>query len=142
MAGFGTRALVLRVATVDYSSAVNKVRLRSGATDSDFVSFADAAAGGARKYTLVMSLEQDSAAASLWSFAWLQAGATVAYEVWPNGRPVSGTATIAQPKFTGSVVVKEPDGDFIGGDADVSPTKKFLADFEWECTAKPVLGTS
>lgn len=142
MAGFGTRALVLRVATVDYSAAVSKARIRSGPTDSDFVSFADAAAGGARKYTLVMTLEQDSAAASLWSFAWLQAGATVAYEVWPNGRPVSGTATITQPKFTGSAVVKEPDGDFIGGDADVSPTKKLTVDLEWELTAKPVLGTS
>lgn len=142
MAGFGTRALVLRIATADYSSAVAKVRIRSGPTDSDFVSFADAAAGGARKYTLVMTLEQDSAAASLWSFAWLSPGTTVAYEVWPNGRPVSGTATITQPKFTGNAIVKEPDGDFVGGDADVSPTKKFTADLEWELTAKPTLGTS
>lgn len=142
MPEFGTRALVFRLGSTDYSDAVNKCRVRSGDSDADFVSFAQAAAGGARKYQLVFNLKQDSAAASLWSYAWLQSGQTVAYEVWPAGRPVSGAATISQPKFTGSVVVMEPDGDFIGGDADASPTKVFQSEFVWDCTGKPVLGTS
>lgn len=142
MAEWGTRSLVLRIATTDFSSAVSKVRVRSGETDSDFVSFAEAAAGGARKYTLVMTLKQDNATTSLWYYAWNQAGQSVAVEVWPNGRPVSGTPSATQPRFSGNVVVKEPDGDFIGGDADMSPTKWFTSEFEWDFTAKPTLAIS
>lgn len=139
MAEWGTRALVLRLVSTDYTAAINKCRIRSGDSDADFVSFAEAAAGGARKYQLVINLKQDNASTSLWYFAWNQAGQTVAYEVWPNGRPVSGTATAVQPKFSGNVVVMEPDGDFIGGDSDASPTKYFQSEFVWDCTAKPVL---
>lgn len=142
MAEWGTRLLVLRIASTDYSDAVSKCRIRSGDSDADFVSFAQAAAGGARKYQLVSTLKQDNATTSFWYFAWSQAGQTVTYEVWPNGRPVSGTATAAQPKFSGSVVVMEPDGDFIGGDADASPTKYFQSEFVWDCTAKPVMAIS
>lgn len=138
MAEYGTRALVLRIGATDYSDAVNKARIRSGETDSDFVSFAAAAAGGARKYKLVMNVKQDDAAAALWFYAWAQAGQTVAYELWPNGRPGTGVASPAQPKFSGNVVVMEPDGDFIGGDADPSTTKVFQSEFEWDCTGKPI----
>jgi hypothetical protein len=140
MAEWGTRSLVLKIGSTDFSSAVSKVRIKSGDTDADFISFADAAAGGARKYTLVMTLKQDNATSSLWSYAWTGAGTTVAYEVWPNGRPVSGTATVTQPKFTGNVVVMEPDGDFIGGDADPAVTKYFTTEYEWTCVGKPTLG--
>ena len=142
MAEWGTRSLVLRVAGADYSATVSKCRIRAGETDADFVSFAEAAAGGARKYRLVMTLKQDNASSALWFFAWAQAGQTVAYEVWPNGRPANGIATPTQPKFSGTVVVMEPDGDLIGGDADPSATKVFTSEFEWDCTAKPVLATS
>lgn len=142
MAEWGTRSLVFRLGATDYSSAVSKVRIKSAETDADFVSFADAAAGGLRKYTLVMTLKQDNATTALWYYAWSQAGQTVAYEVWPNGRPGGGTATPTQPKFTGNVVVSEPDGDLVGGDADPSTTKYFTTEFEWDCTGKPTLGIS
>lgn len=142
MAEYGTRSLVLRIGGTDYSGAVNKARIRSGATDSDFVSFTDAANGGARKYRLVMNVKQDDAASALWFFAFSQPGATVAYELWPNGRPGSGTPSPAQPRFSGNVVVMEPDGDFIGGDADPSTTKVFQSEFEWDCTGKPVRAIS
>lgn len=142
MAEWGTRSLVFRLGATDFTSAVSKARIKTGETDADFISFAEAAAGGARKYTLVFTLKQDNATTALWYYAWAQAGQTVAYEVWPNGRPVSGTATPAQPRFSGNVVVKEPDGDFIGGDADPSTTKYFTAEFEWDCTAKPTLAIS
>jgi hypothetical protein len=142
MAEWGTRSLVFRANNADFTGTVSKVRIKSAETDADFVSFADAAAGGLRKYKLVLTLKQDNAATALWFFAWASAGQTLPYEVWPNGRPVSGIASPAQPKFSGSVIVMEPDGDFIGGDADASPTKYFTADFEWDCTGKPVLATS
>lgn len=142
MAEYGTRLLVLRIGGTDYSAAVNKARIVSGETDSDFHSFADCAAGGARKYVLKMNVKQDDASSALWFYAWSQAGQTVAYELWPNGRPVSGTPSAAQPKFSGNVVVMEPDGDFLGGDADPSVTKVFQSEFEWDCTAKPTRAIS
>jgi hypothetical protein len=142
MAEYGTRSLVLRINGTDYSGSVNKARIVSAATDSDFVSFPEAAAGGARKYTLNMNAKQDDAASALWFFAWSQPGQTVPYELWPNGRPGTGVASPAQPRFSGNVVVMEPDGDFIGGDADVSPTKYFQTELEWHCTAKPVRAIS
>lgn len=142
MAEYGTRSLVLRIGGTDYSGAVNKARIKSAATDSDFVSFADAGNGGTRKYTLALNCKQDDAATALWFYAWSQAGQTVPYELWPNGRPGSGVASPAQPKFSGNVVVLEPDGDFIGGDADPSTTKVFQSEFEWDCTGKPVRAVS
>lgn len=142
MAEYGTRSLVLRIGATDYSAAVNKARVKSAATDSDFITFEEARNGGGRKYTLVMNCKQDDAATALWFYAWAQAGQTVAYELWPNGRPVSGVPSPAQPRFSGNVVVMEPDGDFIGGDADPSTTKVFQSEFEWDCTAKPIRAIS
>lgn len=142
MGALGTRALVLRIGATDYSDAVSDVRVKSAEDDGDFVSFAQAAAGGARKYVLALKLAQDTATTSLWYFAWNTAGTTQTVEVWPNGRPVSGTPTASQPKVTCSAVVSEPDGDLLGGEANKSTTARFTSDFEWECTAKPTLAIS
>lgn len=144
MAKLGTRSLVLRVGATptDYTSSVSKVAVTSGESDSDFVSFLDAASGGAREYYLEMTLAQDLATNSLWRLAWDSPGTDVAAEVWPNGRPVSGTPSASQPKFTGTVTVTEPDGDFIGGEADASPTAVFLTEMKWKFLAKPTMATS
>lgn len=142
MAASGTRKLVLRIATTDFSSAVSTAKITTAESDSDFVSFADAAAGGARKYVLAMTMAQDTVSTSLWYYIWSVTGTDVAYELWPNGRPVSGTATPSQPKFSGNVTVMEPDGDLIGGDADKSNTAVFKTDVEWPCTAKPTIAIS
>lgn len=136
MAAFGTRKLILKVDGTDYSDSVSDVRVVAGESDADFVSFEEARNGGARMYTLTMTLKQDSAAASLWYMAWANAGTEVDVEVWPNGGTVESATT---PKFTGTVVVTEPDGDFLGGEADRSTKKFFTSEFEWEFTAKPVL---
>lgn len=149
MAVFGTRLAVLRMATqaapttfADFTADVSDVRIKSAESDSDFVSFAEAASGGARKYTLVVTTRQDNATTALWYKAWNEAGQTAPYEFWPNGRPGTGTATASQPKYTGSVVITEPEGDFVGGEANKSTTSVFTAEFEWDCTGKPVLGIS
>ncbi len=142
MAALGTRALVVRIGSTDYSDQVSDARVKSDDDDSDFLSFAAAAAGGARKYTLALTLAQDTATTSLWYFAWDQAGETVTVEVWPNGRPVSGTPTATQPKVTCSAVVSEPNGDLLGGEANKSTTSRFTTEFAWECTAKPTLAIS
>ena len=144
MAEFGTRALVFRLGAtpIDYSAAVSNVEISADESDSDFVSFAAAAAGGARAYTLKLTMTQDNATTSLWYYLWNSSGTDVAYEVWPNGRPASGTPTVAQPKFAGMASVREPDGTILGGEADPSVTQRYTTEVEWPCVAKPVMSTT
>ncbi len=144
MAASGTRALVFRAATAaaptvftDFTSAISSCKIVPSESDSDFVSFADAAAGGARQYNLELTLVQDMTAASLWDYAFSQAGTDVPVEVWPNGRPAT-TITAAQPKFTMTVTVVEPDGDWIGGEANADNTARFTTEYSWKALAKPV----
>jgi 3'-phosphoadenosine 5'-phosphosulfate (PAPS) 3'-phosphatase len=134
--GLGTRALKLSVDGVDYSNAILSAKLVSSESDSDTLTFAEASAGGSRAYKLAMTLVQDVAAASLWRKIWDTAGSEVECIV----RPAGGTTVSAtQPEFTFTAIVAEPDGDFLGGDADTSTTARFTIDVEWEITSKPEL---
>lgn len=141
MPQFGTRRLKLFVEGTEYTSSVSDVRITSEESDSDFVSFAAAAAGGARDYKLACTLVQDSSTTSLWYKAWNQAGSDVAFEVWPNGQNTVNptTPTPTYPKFSGTITLSEPDGDFIGGEADPSNTARFTTEVEWALTDKPTL---
>ena len=148
MAALGTRAAVLEMATaavpgtfVDYTAACSTIKLTSAESDSDFTSFADAAAGGARQYQLEGTAVQDLATGSLWrkTFDSATVGTDTPYRFWPNGKPAGGTPTLTQPVFSGLVTIVEPDGDWVGGDADKSTTARFTFDFSWTCTAKPTI---
>lgn len=132
----GTRKTILKVAGTDFTDAVAGVRITAADSDSDFVSFADALAGGLREYKLKLKIKQDTAAASLWYYCWDNVGDEVSCEVWPNGGSTEGATT---PKFIGTAVVKEPDGDLLGGDAKVSTSAVQSIEVEWLYTAKPTL---
>ncbi len=136
MPTLGTRKLKLKVDSVDFTNSVSNVRIVSGEKDTDFMSFAEADAGGAREYKLALTLKQDTATTSLWYYAWSEAGADVVVEVWPNGGTVAGAFT---PLVTGTVTITEPDGDFLGGEANKSSTAVFTTEVEWTFTAKPIL---
>jgi len=138
----GTRDLVLRVAGVDHSAAVSRAVVRSVETESDFVTFEEAQSGGKRDYRLALALYQDMSGASLWSVIWSQRGADLAFELWPNGRPGSGTPTVTQPRFAGTATVADPDGDFVGGEADPDPEARMTTEADWLCIAKPAMQTS
>jgi hypothetical protein len=133
----GTRRLVLLVDDVDYTSSVSRAQVQSAETDSDFVSFADAAAGGARDYVLALTLKQNTAANSLWSIIWMQAGDDLGFELWPNGKPVDAIPTEAQPLIEGIATVTEPDGVLVGGEANVSNTARMTTEVEWPTIGKP-----
>jgi hypothetical protein len=135
----GTRLLVVTIATVDYTAQMSACRITSAAADSDFTTFADAAAGGARKYQLVGTAAQDLQASSLWDQIFSNAGDTVAFLLKPYG---NATASATQPHFSGNAVISEPDGDFIGGDANPSTTAKMTFGIAWDLTAKPARVTS
>lgn len=139
MAALGTRSLVVTIGSTDYTAQVSNCRIVSGAADSDFVSFANAAAGGSRVYRLAFTAVQDPATGTLWDQMWANAGSTVAVIVKPAG---GTTASPTQPHFTGNVVITEPDGDLLGGEANASPTARFTFDCEWEFTAKPTRVTA
>ncbi len=139
MAAIGTRHLVLYVDESNVTAEVASAIVRASETDSDFISFADAAAGGGRQYTLALRFVQDATTASLWDQIWSHAGEEVDIEIRPYG---NAEPSASQPHFTATAVITEPDGDLLGGEADASPTQRFTVEVEWALTAKPTKVTA
>lgn len=136
----GTRSLKMKIGDTEYNADVSKVRITSAESKSDFVSFADAAAGGAREYHLVCTATQDPAdATSIWNMVWTQAGQDALVTLDPYG---GGAASTTNPIIEGTVIISEPDGDLLGGEANASTTSKFTFDIEWTFKAKPTLVTA
>jgi len=134
MAAINTRQLVLLLDDDNVTAQVSTCAVRSGETESDFVSFADAAAGGGRDYTLALTFVQDTAVDTVWDRVWSHAGEEVDLIIKPYGNAV---ASASQPHFAATAVISEPDGDLLGGEADASPTNKFTVEVEWALTGKP-----
>lgn len=139
MTAIGTRLLTLKIDGEEYAAEVSNVRITSAESDSDFVTFADAAAGGARDYTLAMTMTQDLEDGSLWREVWDNPGTEVPFRIRPYGNT---TASTGQSHFSGTAVITEPDGDFLGGEANASATAKMTIEVEWPCTARPTRATS
>jgi hypothetical protein len=134
MSALGTRALTLTIDGDDVTAEVSSAEIAAKEATTGFVSFADAAAGGSREYSLKLKFVQDPSTSTLWDQIWAHAGDTVACVLHPNG----GTVDATHPVFTGNVIISEPDGTLLGGDADVSPTQRWVTEVEWVYTAKPV----
>lgn len=135
MTALGTRTLVVTIGGTDYTAQVSKCVIVSGAADSDFTTFADAAAGGAREYKLEFKAVQDLVAGTLWDKIFATPGTSAAVIIKPYG---SAAASATTPWFTGNVTITEPDGDFIGGEADASTTARSTFECSWVFAAKPV----
>lgn len=134
MAGLNKRTLTVSVGGTDYTAQVSKCSISSAARDSDFTTFADAAAGGARDYFLNVVAVQDMATGTFWDKVWTAVGTSVAVIVKPYG---NAAASVAQPHYSGNVTVKEPDGDLVGGEADASVTARQVIEVSWPFDAKP-----
>lgn len=139
MTAVGTRLLTLTVEGSSYTDEAAVAKVTSGAADSDFLTFADAAAGGSRQYNLEVNLVQDLEAGTLWRMIWDSPGTEVDFVIAPYGNAV---ASPTQPHVAGTAVVAEPDGDLIGGQADTSTTARMAVTAVWKCTGKPTLVTS
>jgi hypothetical protein len=136
MAGpLGTRLLKLEIDGSAVTAQVSRAVVTSGESDSDFISFADAAAGGARQYNLEFTAVQDTTTGTIWDQIWTAAGTEVDCVLMPYGNAV---ASATEPHYTFTVVVTEPDGDFLGGEANSSTTARFTFDGVWPLTGKPV----
>lgn len=136
MPALGTRALKLVVDGNDFTSSVSAVTIDAAESDSDFTTFADAAAGGARVYRLGLTLVQNPDANSLWRYIWDEAGSEQPVIVRPNGGTAASATT---PEFTGTVIISEPDGTILGGEANKSGTARMTTQVSWEFLAKPVM---
>ncbi|GAA5154795.1 hypothetical protein GCM10023340_38910 [Nocardioides marinquilinus] len=139
MAALGTYSLKLSLAGTDKTAEISNCRLVVGDADADFVSFADANAGGAKEWRLQGTATQDLSTGSIWSSVFTSPGTTSAAVLRPNG---GTTASATQPTFTGNVTLSLPDGDFLGGEANASRTAKFTWDFDFPFSAAPVMATS
>ena len=139
MAALNGRTLTMTVAGTDYTTQVFSSEVKADDADSDDITFAEAAAGGGRQYTLALKLTQDMAATTLWSKIWDAAGTDVACVLKPYGNVAP---SVAQPHFTFSANVREPNGTIIGGEADASPTKRQTVEVEWPLAAKPTRVTA
>lgn len=135
MAALGTRLLKIKIGATEFTADVSRCEITSKAADSDFTSFADAAAGGAREYALEFTAKQDLATASLWRLVWASAGTTTAVKVAPYGNAAAASTT--EPHFSGNVTITEPDGTLIGGEAKSSVSARMTFTARWVFTAKP-----
>lgn len=135
MTALGTRKLKIDVGGEERSAEVSKAVITTGASDSDFTSFADAAAGGARDYGLNIIAVQDAEAGSLWDEVWLNSGDTIPVTVMPYGNEVPSAT---QPHYDCLAVISEPDGDFLGGEANASNSARFTFEVTWALEGKPV----
>lgn len=138
MAALNARSLLIQVAATEYAAQVFTASFDSAAADTDDVTYAEAAAGGGRVYVLTLKLTQDMVSTTLWRKIFDAAGTDVAILMKPYG---NASASVTQPHFTATCNVREPDGVFIGGEADAAPTKRQVVEVEWPCTAKPVMVT-
>lgn len=134
MAALGTRLLKITVGAQDYTAQVSRAVITSGESDADFVTFADAASGGAREYRLEFTAVQDAATGTLWDKVFTAAGTSVACVLMPYG---NAAASVTQPHFSFNATVTEPDGDFIGGEANASTSARFTFECSWVLDAKP-----
>lgn len=135
----GTRLLKIKIGSTEYNASITSAKIVSAESDTDFVTFSDAASGGARTYTLDFTAGADYAASTLWDQVFSNAGATVSCVLNPYGATTFAAGT---PGFTFSAVVTEPDGDYIGTDANASTTAVSQFACSWTLTAKPTRVTS
>lgn len=139
MAKVGTRLMVLEVDGDLFDEESSTAKVTAGDSDSDFLTFADARRGGARQYNLEFTAAQDLVSGTLWDLIWSAPGTEVPFTLRPYGNV---TPTPTQPHIAGIAVVSEPDGDLVGGDADVSTTARMTYSVVWKCTEKPTRVTA
>lgn len=134
MARVVPRMIALEVESVDRSDEISKSEITSGPKSSDFTSFAEARSGGGREYKLAMTIAQDHASATLWDLIWTGAGTEVDGIHAPYGNAV---ASATEPHYGFTAVVAEPDGRFLGAEANSSTTAVATVEVVWALTGKP-----
>lgn len=134
MARVQPRLISLDVSGTDRSDEVSKAVITSGSAGSDFVTFTEARSGGGREYALEMTIAQDHASGTLWDLIWTGNGTDVSGTYAPYGNVAP---SVEQPHYDFTATVAEPDGDFLGGEANSSTTAVATVSVSWKLLAKP-----
>lgn len=127
----GTRSLTLTVNGVSRTGDVSDCRIVSGELDKTKWSIGRSI----REYRLQGTAAQDPSAGSLWDLVWSNVDQVVEVDLRPAGGTV---ASSEQPWFSGMVTIVEPDGVLLGGQADPATGNRFVFDFDWPFTDKPI----
>ncbi|SNS41605.1 hypothetical protein SAMN06309944_0165 [Micrococcales bacterium KH10] len=126
------KQLSLKIGTNEFFADTTACTIENEEADSDVVTFADAAAGGGRKYLLKITGIQSTDEDSLWSYIWDNSGTDVAFTYAPHA---NATASTDQPHFVGTVTVGPKPT--IGGEAGTDST--FTFETEWEIVGEPTI---
>lgn len=129
--GINKRDLVITIDGVDVSAEAYDVQIVSGDASANSVTFAQARAGGNRKYTFKATVVMLGA---VWAQVWGHAGESKPIVIKPNGGTVASTGT---PFFTANATITEPNGTLLGGAADADPDARWTIEVEWQLDGKP-----
>lgn len=121
--------LKITVGATEYGSYLHEVRAEpDDGEDGDYITFAKLAEGDVNQWFLRGTLYNDYQADSLWTYAWLNAGATLAAVIMPYGNAVPSAS---QPHFKFDVRIPRKPG--IGGEAG----EAHETEIEWEIDGQP-----
>lgn len=134
MARIRPKLISLEVDGVDRSDEASSAIIVAAASDVDFQTYKEAREGGARDYALNMTIAQDPTTGTLHDLIYTSPGTKVDVVYAPFGNL---DASVAQPHFAGTVEVKEPDGDFIGGAATSNRKTVATNEVSWPFDEKP-----
>lgn len=139
MAKVTPRLIALEIDGTDVSDDISRGVIGSAPSDSDFMTFRQSRSGGGREYTLAMTIAQDHAAGSLFEKIWSKDVTPGVSDKFvgvyaPYGNEV---ASVAQPHYEFSGTIAEPDGDFLGAEADESVTAVATIEVEWKLDGRP-----
>lgn len=138
MARVSPRLLVLEMgaegAETDRSAELAKIEFHGAEADVEFVSFEEARQGGARTYTAQLTMTQDHATGSLWQEIFSNTGEKLSGVYAPYG---NAAPSVAQPHYSFTATISEPDGLLMGGEATSSTRAVASVEVEWELDAKP-----
>lgn len=107
MAKLVLKSCFVSINSNDLSASTSKIELTDQFEEKDSTTFGSGGAkevlGGLESGTLALTFKQDFAASAIDSIMWPLRGTVVTFEV----RPTSAAASTSNPKYTGSVLIKE-----------------------------------
>jgi hypothetical protein len=139
MSALSPKKCKIEVGEDSYTADITSWKFSAADADSSVTTFADADAGGSKDHTFNVTLVQDDAADSFWSFIYDHAGEDCTVTVMPHG---NATPSVTEPHWTATGTVAQFDGDYMGGDADANPRAKWTADGVINLDAKPARVTT
>lgn len=123
-------------AAVEYDTDLKKVEITSEDKDDSDLTFAEAALGDLKDFTLAITALQRTVTGSLWRFLWDNPGAEIDIVYGPSG---NAAATEAKPHF--AMRVKNGGKPTVGGEARKTKDR-YSFDHELEVLDGPHLVTA